>query len=272
MKRLAVLGPKGTYSDIAKDSYIKTINKEFEIVYYPSILKTGLAVDDNTIAILPFENTLDGFVLESMDVIIKNNLHISSQLKLDIDFAFISNAKSIDDVKEVYCQFKAYGQCLDFISSHSFNIITTQSNMESFELLMNKNETFGAIIPLHVLHGKSFNTTILHIADSKSNQTRFFVVEKNASTCLDEFLNMSIVITAIEDRPGILFDILKQFHDFGINLKSILSRPMKTEMGKYKFYIECEITNKQLNSVEKLQKKLDTDKLMSNVLGIYNSL
>ena len=272
MKRLAVLGPKGTYSDIAKNSYLKQTNENYEIIYYPSILKTALAVDDNTIAILPFENTLDGFVIESMDAVISNNLQIASQLILDIDFAFISNAKSILDVKDVYCQFKAYGQCLDFISNHSFNIITTQSNMESFELLKDKDETFGAIIPVHVLEGKSFNTEILHIADSKSNQTRFFVVKKKSDICLDENVNMSIVITAIEDRPGILFDILKQFHDFGINLKSILSRPMKTEMGKYKFYIECEMTHEQIKLIDELQKKLDTDKLMSNVLGIYNSL
>ena len=103
MKRLAVLGPKGTYSDIAKNSYLKQTNENYEIIYYPSILKTALAVDDNTIAILPFENTLDGFVIESMDAVISNNLQIASQLILDIDFAFISYAKMMLDVKNVYC-------------------------------------------------------------------------------------------------------------------------------------------------------------------------
>jgi len=272
MKKMAVLGPKGTYSDIAKDSYLKNNNLEYEIVYYPSILKTALAVDDDTIAILPFENTLDGFVLESMDAIISNNLHISSQIKLDIDFAFVSNAKSINDVKEVYCQFKAYGQCLEFVSKYNFSILTTQSNIESLNRLEDKSESFGAIVPVHAIKDKSFNTVLLHIADSKENQTRFFIVEKNTSICEADDVNLSIVITAALDRPGILFDILKEFHELGINLKSILSRPMKTQMGKYKFYIECEMKQEQLKDLDELQRRLDKDNLMSNILGVYNSL
>ena len=62
MKKLAVLGPKGTYSDIAAKKYLYDNKLDFEIVYYPSILKTALALKDSDLAILPVENTLDGFV------------------------------------------------------------------------------------------------------------------------------------------------------------------------------------------------------------------
>ena len=38
MKKLAVLGPKGTYSDIAAKKYISDNNIDAQIEYYPSIL------------------------------------------------------------------------------------------------------------------------------------------------------------------------------------------------------------------------------------------
>ena len=86
MKKIAVLGPKGTYSDVAKELYLKDIKEEYETVYYPSIIKAINAIDDNTIAIVPFENSLDGFILESLDKMISNKLNVLSQIKLSIDF------------------------------------------------------------------------------------------------------------------------------------------------------------------------------------------
>ena len=210
MKKIAVLGPKGTYSDIACKKYLKNLDENYEIEYYPSILKVSQAVNKNTIAILPFENTLDGFVMESMDQIIFHHFHILSQLKLDIDFAFVSNAKSIEEVKHCYVQFKAYGQCLNFISQYGFNIYTTQSNMESMEKVIHADHSFGAIVPIHTLEENHFNLEVKHIADSSSNETRFFIVTDTVSEeVLENELEASIVITATVDRPGILFDILK---------------------------------------------------------------
>lgn len=274
MKKIAVLGPEGTYSDIACKKYISDNNLNYEIIYFPNILKTANAINEATLAILPFENTLDGFVVESMDYMIHNKYQIVSQLKLGIDFAFVTNAKSIEDVKYCYVQFKAYGQCLDFITKYGFNIIRTQSNMESLEFINNASDIYGAIIPMHVLNDVNFNLTFENIADSRNNETRFFIVQTNESEIpnYDE-LESSIVITALEDRPGILFDILKEFHELDINLKSIMSRPMKTSMGQYRFYIECSLNKNNLSKLNKLTEKMSNQKsFLIDVLGIYNKL
>ena len=42
MKRIAVLGPEGTYSDIACKEYLKAIDEKYEIEYYTSILKVAM--------------------------------------------------------------------------------------------------------------------------------------------------------------------------------------------------------------------------------------
>ena len=275
MKRIAVLGPKGTYCDIACKEYFKINNKIFDVVYYPSILKTAQAVDDNTIAIIPFENTLDGFVIESMDQIILNNYNIISQVKLDIDFAFVTNAKKIEDVKECYVQFKAYGQCLDFISNNEFNVLKTESNVESLNLLLKSDSTYAAIIPMHILNEYDFNIKITHIADSKANETRFFVITNDNKKNIYKYndIEASIVVTANVDRSGILYDILKKFHDLDINLKSIMSRPMKTEMGKYRFYMETSLTSETLKKLDDLENSFDENKDFSvHILGVYNKL
>ena len=87
--KIRILGPKGTYSDIALDKYLENKKMNFEREYCQSILTTIKNISKGEYAILPFENTLDGFVMESLDRIIEEDLQILGQVKLDIDFAFL---------------------------------------------------------------------------------------------------------------------------------------------------------------------------------------
>ncbi len=273
MKKLSVLGPKGTYSDIAAKKYINDNKLDFEIVYHPSILKTALALKNSDLAILPFENTLDGFVIESLDNIISNDFKIIDQVKLDIDFAFVTNANKIEDIKNIYCQFKAYGQCIDFISKYQFDVIKTESNSETVDRINNSDNTFGAIIPMHALSENNYKTEVLHVADRRHNETRFFICSKAKENIkYKDVVDASIVITIKEDKPGVLFEILKELNELHINMNSIMSRPMKTEMGQYKFYIEMTLKYDSLDDLEKLTKELGKRGFWVSILGIYNKL
>ena len=274
MKRIVALGPKGTYCDVALNKYLKSINENLEVGYYPSIFRINDFMDDDTLAVVPFENTLDGFVIEGMDQIILNGYHIISQVKLDIDFAFVSYAKDIKNVKKIYVSFKALGQCTKFISDNNFQTIKCDSNIEALNNLNRWDESYGAIIPMHSLDNLNFDLMIPHVADSKSNETRFFIISKKKIVeKLDTEVEASIVITAKKDRPGILFDILKSFHDLNINLKSIMSRPMKTEMGQYRFYFECMLFKNDIEILDMLSDMFkNSQDFILQILGVYNKL
>ena len=273
MQKLAVLGPKGTYSDIAARKYLETNNMKAEIEYYPSILKTSLALKETDLAILPFENTLDGFVLESMDTIITNEFKIIDQIKLDIDFVFVTNEDKVEDCKDVYCQFKAYGQCVEFISKYDFNIIQTQSNSATVKKINEAGKGYGAIIPIHALKDNDYKTKVLHVADRRHNQTRFFICSKEfRDVKYNDEIDASIVIVIKEDRPGILFEILKELSVLNINMNSIMSRPMKTDLGQYKFYIEISLMKDSLKKLDRLKDELKKKGFIIEILGIYNKI
>jgi len=273
MKRIIALGPSGTYCDVALRNYLKKINEDLIIDYYPSIFRISDYMDDDTLAIIPFENTLDGFVMESLDRIIEEELQILGQVKLGIDFCFVSNKKDLDKVNECYVQFKTYGQCLDFISKHNFTYMKTDSNVQSKELFERKGNTASAIIPMHLLKNMNVENVIYHIADSKHNETRFFIVKKGIDPILDEnSYNASIVVFSKEDRKGLLYTILSVFHDSGINLKSILSRPSKKDLGNYNFFLECMLKKEEIPLLNDAVKKLEDMDFVVKILGIYNDL
>ena len=268
MKDLAVLGPKGTYCDIAS----KKLDDKYNVLYYPSILKTSLAVNENIDGLLPFENTLDGFVMETLDNLTKSDYHIVKQVKLHIGFSFVSNS-NIEDVKEVFVQFKAYGQCIHFFSENDFKVNITESNIISLEEVINKGVGFGAIIPNHLLDEYKFKTVIKDVTDSLQIETRFIYVSESEECELDDKLSASLALTPLEDKPGVLFSILAMFNGYNFNLKAILSRPRKDEIGKYIFYIELYLLKKEINKLNKLKNNLNDDlEINVKLLGIYNSI
>lgn len=271
MKKVAVLGPKGTFSDSALKEYAKN-GKELSACYYSTINEVFRHIGkDCDIGIIPIENTLDGYVQRSLDMLMELNLLITSEVTIPIDFSLVANVKNIEDIKRLYVQFKTHGQCMAVIDNlDDVEIITTSSNMESYNLV--KNGVYGdsAIIPRHMYYDADF--TIETVTDSENNYTRFLVLEPNTIKNIlskDENIKVALFVIPNIDRAGILYEILDEFNKKNINLCSIMSRPTKQNMGTYNFYIELSGKYEEkdciLETLENLKNKYNL-----KILGIYS--
>ncbi|URZ04752.1 Bifunctional chorismate mutase/prephenate dehydratase [Clostridium felsineum] len=244
MKKVAALGPKGTFSEFAVKEYKKKIDSDIEMKFYPTISKVVMAAENECdIAIIPIENTLDGFVQVTLDLLNKTNLSIVYEFALPIQFAFAANSK-MDEVKRIYAQFKTQGQCLEFLEKYDkFEVITTESNGTSLENLKKGVWEEGAIIPAYAIEKeKEFKYIIENVTDAEDNETRFIVLskQKDKSYHSGEYKTGIIISDANADKPGALWKVLKEFALCEINLTSIISRPTKKGLGQYYFFIEAE--------------------------------
>lgn len=265
--KLAVLGPAGTYTCVASE----LLKNKYELDLYPSIFKSILAIDDGVDALIPLENTLDGFVFEGLDAITKFGYHIVEQVKLDVGFNFVSDVP-LNEIKTVYVQFKAHGQCLDFLNDNNFNLYITQSNMESLDLFLKNKDSSAAIIPTHI-DTSNYRYVVKNVTDSLKNETRFVRVTKKLDAVIeDEHLMASLMVTPINDRAGLLYDILKVFSSYNLNLKAIVSRPRRDVIGRYSFYIEFDILKNNIEVINKVTTELENDFNKVKIIGIYNRL
>lgn len=274
-KLIAALGPEGTYCDLACKKFINNSNEHYDINYYPTIRKTVMGIEEVGMGVIPFENTLDGYVLDAIDTLINSDYHIIGDVLEKVEFAFVTNEMDITKVKNVFVQFKAKKECLDFLTiNNNFNLIITDSNMESLNKFNEiKEEGYGAIIPMHKLEDYSFNTVIKSVDDKESNYTRFVIVSKNK--IIPNFTNKvkcSLGVFMNEDRPGLLFELLKKFNEYGLNLNAIISRPTKEALGKYNFYIEIMALSSDVSNINKCVDELSNSIYKVKNLGIYSSI
>lgn len=263
MKKIAVLGPEGTFSDLAAQMYLKSCAEQQQLIYYPTICKTISAMDADTDAIVPFENVLDGFVTETLDTIYDTGCLILKQWSVPIAFRFVGHADSMDAITDVYVQEKAYGQCLDFLKNYDFTIHLTKSNTESYRACKNTGQ--GAVIPVH-LPFHAFNL-VRKIQTGNDNRTRFVYLSRRMPPVFPTQGHAFVAITAKKDRPGLLYDIIKDLHH--LNMRSILSRPNKKNPKKAIFFIEIELKQGQRDLLHSFIEKQNTDEVDSVLLGIY---
>lgn len=119
MNKIAVLGPKGTFTERAAKTYMKVRGIEGELAYYSSLRKTFDSIGKECVyGVIPIENTLDGFVQIILDLLTHSSLKIIHEVVLPIRFAFVANCP-LDEVRQIYTQFKSKNQCLDFLEQFS---------------------------------------------------------------------------------------------------------------------------------------------------------
>ena len=84
-------------------------------------------------------------------------------------------------------------------------------------------------------------------------------------------LNSSILLIPTCDKSGVLYNMLKIFNDYNINLNAIMSRPTKEGLGKYYFYAEFRYSEDNVGNILNVfeEKNLKNDFKIKQ-LGFYS--
>jgi len=239
---LSVLGPAGTFTDLAAKTYInKQIGQEITIDYFNSFDAVFNSVTDDNLGLLPLENQLDGFVLATLEKLKQRPISILDEIEVAVDFGMVAQAAKKSDIKRLFVQFKTEGQCTRLINRFKdVEIVTTSSNIQSLNKAVNGNFGDAAIVPETEVNQSGLSYKVHNVGDQKDNHTRFIVFNrlKPQVIQLTTQFKASLYITPPDDGPGTLYNILGYFVKYGLNLISLISEPTKEKIGVYSFYIE----------------------------------
>ena len=277
MKKIATLGPQQTFSDLAAGIFVKELSAS-EIRYHNSInqIFETVVAGDADFGVIPIENVLAGFVQPTLDSLVRYDVTILQELLLPVRFSCIGHTKELGDIKQLYVQPVAKGQCENFINSLDTELIETSSNIESYHKYLKMSGNIAAIVPHHILADLTEQPvlSVEDVTDYAHNQTRFIVIAqpfyRQSSQKNETLQKTSVIIRDESDHSGILSDITHTLAHGDINMLSIISRPTRESMGKYYFFIDLDgdITS------EKMQQALNeiSKKYVVKLLGSYTKV
>lgn len=243
-EKIAYLGPKGSYTEIATDIFYKKFNLNAELQAQHTNRNVIEFVDKNkySLGVIPVENSIEGAVREAVDALIKTqntNIKFLAETVIPINHCLLSKNDDISKISSIISHPQALGQCQNFIHQkfpQNLNTIKTSSTSEAARSLTNYDETYAAIGNKKT--AELYNLTILqeNINDDKSNQTRFALIGDFETIPTNSDKTSLAFSTA--NKPGALLTILNIFNAFDINLTYIDSRPSKTKLGEYTFFVD----------------------------------
>ena len=267
-KKLAFLGPAGTYTEEASIQY----DSEARRIPFISVSAVATAVTSGMAdeAVVPIENSLEGSVTGTLDVLInETQLYIRQELVLPIEHCLlVSPGTKTDAIQAIYSHPQALAQCRRFLEEcfPKAQIIASLSTAAAVEELKQRPE---AAAIANQRSAQLYGAEILAkgIQDSASNVTRFVVLAfaDHPSTGSDK---TSLCFSFAEDKPGQLNAVISEFATNGINLAKIESRPTKEGLGQYFFLLDLE-GHKEDPKVKAALEKVRGYSVMFRIFGSY---
>lgn len=267
MINVSFQGERGAYSEAAARSLFNENIKTASFATFAEVLDSTTK-DKTEYSILPVENSLEGSVGESYDLLYSTSLNATGEVYHRIEHCLIGTGK-IDDVDTVYSHPQALGQCRKFIEEHKMKTIPTYDTAGSVKIIKELNEKNCACIASKTA-SVIYDVPIIaeNIANNLNNYTRFLILSKKESAITGN--DKTSIIFSIKHESGSLYRIIESFHKNNVNLTKIESRPTRTNTWEYNFYVDFEGHQKD-SKISEMLDKIKQDTLFLKILGSYPS-
>jgi prephenate dehydratase len=250
--RLGYLGPAGTFSEEAMRAATVGGDGAAELVPFPSIHETVMAVQSGAIdrALVPIENSLEGGVNATLDALAleARDVAIVGETVLAIRNCLIAREElPLEAIEVVVSHPQPLGQCARFLRAElpGATLRATTSTADAVREVAASGAPWGALGPRSA--AALYGCLVLRdgIDDEPDNATRFVWLARTGTPPVAaaevSAWKTSVVFAGAGDRaPGWLVRCLSEFAFRGVNLTRIESRPRKGRLGHYLFHVDMD--------------------------------
>ena len=262
--KIAYLGPRASFTNLAAE---RKFGSQVEYISCANIPEVFQRVEngDCDYGVVPIENSIEGAVTHTFDLLVDSDLKICSQILLEISHNLLSNAP-MHRIKKIYSNPQVFGQCRFWLQTHMpyADLIDVPSTTRAAQIVA-KEKNAGCIASL--LAAKVYRLKVIKkdIEDVAHNITRFLVIGNNDVPPTGR--DRTSILFSIKDRVGALHAMLTPFYKNKINLTKIESRPSKKRAWDYYFFVDFEGHREELH----VKKALDQLEGMCKYLKILGS-
>jgi chorismate mutase/prephenate dehydratase len=264
---IAYLGPKATYTHQAA---IKNFGSSLDYKALNTIQDVFSDVESGAsdYGVIPIENSSEGAVYHTLDMLVESDLKIVAQVYLPIEHCLISEG-TLATIKQVHSKDQALGQCREWLHKNfeKVDLVEASSTGKAVQIAKG-NPELAAIAGS--LAAESFDVPIVQksIQDRSDNFTRFLIVGERSSSPIGNGKDKTSIVLSISDQVGALGAALSPFSSRNINLCKIESRPSRKKAWDYFFFIDF-IGHYEEPIIQEAIQELEQSNPMVKWLGSY---
>lgn len=241
---VAYLGPEGTFTETAA-RMLRLGTDDASLVACRDVLEVFRTVErgDAARGVVPIENTLEGSVTATLDALaFETDLLIHGELELPVNLVLAAvPGTSVDQLVSIRSHIVALGSSRRWLAEHAADVelMPSASTARAAQEVAELGAGHAAIVNPLAAERYGLDIIAQGLADRSANTTRFVMVGTHVppATGWDK---TSLVVFIDTNRPGALLQLLEVFAARDLNLTKIESRPTKTELGEYCFFLDVE--------------------------------
>ncbi len=239
-QRVAFLGPVGTFSQEAALGFFGSSIQEIPCNTLDEVFH-ATASGSADFGVVPLENSTEGVITRSLDLLLNTPTHIIGEISLLIRHNLLRTTDSLEGIDVVAAHPQALAQCQGWLNQHlpKAERHAVSSNSEGARLVT-EHPNWAAIASLRASSQYGLHVAQQSIQDEAHNRTRFGVI------CLPQTLqapaasgkDCTSLVVSVPNRPGAVHDLLDPLKRHGVSMTRFESRPARSAQWEYFFYID----------------------------------
>jgi chorismate mutase/prephenate dehydratase len=232
------LGPRGTFSE---EAAYKRFGASVRGRPCGSIDEVFRQVEARQVGygVVPVENSTEGAVGRTLDLLLATTATVCGEVLLPVHQCLMSHAAGVPDIARVYAHSQSLGQCHEWLNQHCPRAerVAMVSNAEAARHA-SEEEGAAAIGSRTAAALYSLRLLAENIEDNPNNTTRFVVIGRDQ--VLPSGRDKTSLVMSAHNRPGAIHDLLAPLARHGVSMTRLESRPSRTGMWEYVFFVDLE--------------------------------
>ena len=234
---VAYLGPEATFTQQAAQNNFGS-SAEYQSLGNIADVFAAVQRAEADYGVVPIENSTEGAVFHSLDMLIETDLKIVAQVYLEVSLCLISQSP-LKKIKSVHSKDNALGQCRQWLGRMlpDVTLVECESTALAVQHARDNSET-AAIAGNNAAELYKVPVVSENIQDKSDNITRFLAIGKDSNGRLGKGRDKTSYVFSLRDEVGALVRVLEAFSSRDINLCKIESRPSRRKLWDYYFFVD----------------------------------
>jgi chorismate mutase/prephenate dehydratase len=236
--RVAFLGPEATFTHMAARSRFGLSAR-----YVPAATVAGVFTEVEKgladLGVVPIENSTEGVVNSTLDVLIDSDLCITAEIATQVSQCLLTRSGTLEGLQKVYSHPQALGQCRQWLSANLPSVAQIEVASTALAARLTRDDPVAAAVASE-LAGQLYDLKVAKrkIEDEVRNVTRFLVIGREPAPATGR--DKTSILFSLKDAAGVLFKVLQPLSEAGVNLSRIESRPSRKKLWDYVFFIDID--------------------------------
>ncbi len=264
---IAYLGPEGTFTQQAAIKHFGHAAHTRACATVDECMRLVEAKQADY-AVVPVENSTEGSVGRTLDLLVASPLKACGEVILRIHHNLLRKREGMEGLQKVYAHAQALAQCQAWLGKHlpdTVARIPVSSNGEAARLAA-LDDSAAAIAGQTAAEIYGLLKLGSNIEDDPNNTTRFLVLGYQETVPSGQ--DKTSLVFSTPNKAGAVSSLLEPFTAGGISMTKFESRPSKTGLWEYVFFIDIE-GHVDEERVQAVLQKFRERNVFVKVVGAY---